>query len=62
MVHPFIGILTLRDAIMANGTLKMLADHPEDRTAVVVMGRAHLPGFEAELVEKHGFRRITTSP
>lgn len=58
MVHPFIGILTLRDTMMANGTVKMLADHPEDRTAVVVMGRAHLPGFERELVEKHGFRRI----
>lgn len=58
MIHPFIGILTLRDTIMANGTVKMLADHPEDRTAVVVMGRAHLPGFERELVEKHGFRRL----
>ena len=64
MIHPFIAILTLRDVIMANGTVKMLADHPEDRTAVVVMGRAHLPGFERELVEKHGFKRIavTTSP
>jgi hypothetical protein len=61
MVHPFIAILTLRDVIMANGTVKMLADHPEDRTAVVVMGRAHLPGFERELVEKHGFKRIAVT-
>lgn len=60
MVHPFIGILSLRDVIMANGTVKMLADHPEDRTAVILMGRAHLPGVERELVEKHGFRRIAT--
>lgn len=58
MIHPFIGILTLRDTIMANGTVRMLGDHPDDRTAVVVMGRAHLPGFERELVEKHGFRRL----
>lgn len=58
MIHPFIGILSLRDTIMANGTVRMLADHPEDRTAVVVMGRAHLPGFERELVEKQGFKRI----
>ena len=58
MIHPFIGILTLRDTIMANGTVRMLGDHPEDRTAVVVMGRAHLPGIERELVEKHGFRRL----
>jgi hypothetical protein len=58
MIHPFIGILTLRDTIMASGTVRMLGDHPEDRTAVVVMGRAHLPGFERELVEKHGFARI----
>jgi hypothetical protein len=58
VIHPFIGILTLRDTIMANGTVKMLGDHPEDRTAIAVMGRAHLPGFEREIVEKHGFRRI----
>lgn len=58
MVHPFIGILTLRDTIMAKGTVRMLGDHPEDQTAVVVMGRAHLPGFERELVDKHGFRRL----
>lgn len=58
MIHPFVGILSLRDVIMANGTAKMLADHPEDRTAVVVVGRAHLPGLERELVEKHGMRRI----
>jgi hypothetical protein len=58
IIHPFIGILSLRDTIMANGTVRMLGDHPEDRTAVVVVGRAHLPGLERELVETHGFRRI----
>jgi hypothetical protein len=58
VIHPFVGILSLRDVIMANGTVRMLADHPDDRTAVVVVGRAHLPGLEREFVENHGFARI----
>jgi hypothetical protein len=58
MLHPAVAILTVRDTIMADGTVRMLAEHPDARTAVVVLGRAHLPGTERELVEKHGFRRI----
>lgn len=58
VLHPAVGILTFRDTLMAEGTIRMLADHPTISSAIVVMGRAHLPGFERELVEKHGFRRI----
>jgi hypothetical protein len=50
--------VSVRDKLMANGTVQMLSDHPEVQSAVVVMGRAHLPGFERELVDLHGFRRI----
>jgi hypothetical protein len=58
MVHPGIAILTMRDATMVEGTLAMLRDHPEPRIAVVVMGRAHVGGFERRLVEEHGFVRL----
>jgi hypothetical protein len=59
IIHPAIGLLTSRDMIMAEGTVRMLSEHPEPTAAVVVMGRAHLPGYERELVEKHGFTRAT---
>jgi len=55
MIHPFLGILTLRDELMSAGTVRMLEDHPSKREAVVVMGRAHLPGYQALLVERHGY-------
>lgn len=57
VVHPGIGLVTTRDMLMAEGTVRMLEDHPAD-AAVTVMGRAHLRGYERELVEEHGFRRI----
>jgi hypothetical protein len=57
MIHPFIGILTLRDHLMAAGTVEMLKDHPKEKHAVVVMGRAHVSGFTRLLVEKYGFTR-----
>jgi len=55
MIHPFIGILTLRDELMAAGTVQMLADHRREKAAVVVMGRAHVQGYTRLLVEKYGF-------
>jgi hypothetical protein len=55
VVHPFLGILTLRDALMSDGTVRMLADHPSMPEAVVVMGRAHVGGYSANLIEQHGF-------
>lgn len=58
MVHPFLGILTLRDALMATGTLRMLEDHPSVPAAVVVMGRAHVAGYERLLVLRHGFTSV----
>ena len=58
ILHPAVGLITARDALMAEGTVAMLEAHPDAESAVVVMGRAHLPGYERELVEKHGFVRI----
>ena len=58
VVHPFLGILTLRDELMSAGTVRALADHPSRREAVVVMGRAHVAGYEALLVERYGFARV----
>lgn len=58
LIHPAIGLVTTRDMLMAEGTVRMLEDHPTDVAAVTVMGRAHLRGYERELVERHGFRRI----
>lgn len=58
VIHPFLGILTLRDELMAAGTVRMLDEHPACADAVVVMGRAHLPGYERLLVERYGFKRV----
>ena len=58
IVHPFLGILTLRDELMATGTLRMLEDHPSMHEAVVVMGRAHVPGYLRLLVERHGYTSV----
>ena len=58
VVHPFLGILTLRDELMAAGTARMLEDYRRIPFAVVVMGRAHLPGYERLLVERYGFSRV----
>ena len=58
MVHPFLGILTLRDELMSAGTVRMLEDHPSLREAVVVMGRAHVRGYERLLVERYGFASV----
>jgi len=57
MVHPGVSILTARDTLLAEGTVRMLREHPEPDAAVVVMGRAHVAGYERELVERHGFVR-----
>ncbi len=59
LVHPFMGILTPRDHLMVAGTLRMLEDHPKLTSSVVVMGRAHVSGYERLLVERHGFTRET---
>jgi hypothetical protein len=58
IIHPAVGLITARDALMAEGTVAMLDAHRDTESAVVVMGRAHLPGYERELVTKHGFSRI----
>ncbi len=58
IIHPFFGILTLRDELMAAGTVRMLEDHRRERAAVVVMGRAHVSGYERLLVERYGFTRV----
>lgn len=55
VLHPFLGILTLRDHLMVDGTVMMMADHPRIANAVLVMGRAHVAGVERILVEAHGY-------
>ncbi len=57
LVHPAVGLVTVRDTLMADGTVRMLRDHPEPDAALVIMGRAHLPGYERELLAR-GFRRV----
>ncbi len=61
MIHPLMGILTLRDELMAAGTVMMFADHPRERAAVVVMGRAHVQGYARLLVEKYGYFLVPSS-
>lgn len=56
LIHPAVALVTVRDTLMAEGTVRMLQEHPAPDAAVVVMGRAHVAGFERELIEKHGFR------
>jgi hypothetical protein len=58
VIHPFLGILTLRDELMVAGTVRMLEDHRREKFAVVVMGRAHVSGYGRLLVERHGYSRV----
>lgn len=58
LVHPAVALVTVRDVLLAEGTVRMLRAHPEPEAALVIMGRAHLPGYERELVAR-GFRRIS---
>ena len=58
LIHPLMGIITLRDKIMAEGTLRLLERHSGEEPVLVIMGRAHLEGFERELTKQHGFCRI----
>jgi hypothetical protein len=62
VIHPLVAILTARDTLMANGTVEMLKDYPNAGPALVIMGRAHLSGYEREMIERHGFRRIPFPP
>lgn len=57
LIHPGIALVTVRDSLMAAGTVRMLREHPQPRAAIVVMGRAHVAGYERELLERHGFVR-----
>jgi hypothetical protein len=55
VIQPLITILTVRDQLIADGIRRMLATHPEG-AAIVIVGRAHVPGVVERLVQ-HGFRR-----
>jgi hypothetical protein len=57
LIHPGIALVTVRDALMAAGTVRMMREHPEASSAIVVMGRAHVAGYERELLEQYGFVR-----
>jgi hypothetical protein len=54
-IQPLVTILTVRDDLIADGIRRMLATHPT-QPAVVIVGRAHVKGLVARLLE-HGFRR-----
>jgi hypothetical protein len=54
-IQPLLTILTVRDELLADGVRRMLATHPQG-PAIVIVGRAHVPGIVERLVE-HGFRR-----
>lgn len=58
LLHPAVAILTVRDAILAEGTIAMFEAYPRERCAIVVMGRAHCPGYERDLIERFGFTRV----
>lgn len=55
-IQPLITILTVRDELLVDGIRRMLAAHPA-APAVVIVGRAHVPGVVDRLLE-HGFRRV----
>lgn len=54
-IQPLITILTVRDDLLAEGILRMLATHPA-APAVVIVGRAHVRGVVDRLLDQ-GFRR-----
>lgn len=55
-IQPLITILTVRDELLVDGIRRMLATHPA-APAVVIVGRAHVPGVVDRLLD-HGFRRV----
>jgi hypothetical protein len=55
ILYPPIAILTVRDRTLAEGTAALLRDHPLPPAVLVIMGRAHLPGYVRVLVERYGF-------
>ena len=55
LIHPAIALVTVRDSVMARGTVQMLREHRRASAAIVVMGRAHVAGYERELRERHAF-------
>jgi hypothetical protein len=55
VIVPLVAILTVRDELMAWGTVRMLDDNPGKEPALCIMGRAHLRGYERELTTKYGF-------
>jgi hypothetical protein len=55
-IQPLITILTVRDELIVEGIRRMLAEH-RATPALVIVGRAHVPGIVERLLE-HGFRRV----
>ena len=55
-IQPLITILTVRNELLVEGIERMLATH-RAAPALVIVGRAHVPGIVDRLVE-HGFRRL----
>ncbi|MET0794806.1 MAG: hypothetical protein ABW061_25020 [Polyangiaceae bacterium] len=62
LIHPAIALVTVRDSLMAAGTVRMLREHPQANAAIVVLGRAHVAGYERELLEQHAFVPVFQPP
>ena len=58
LIHPALGLVTTRDVILSDGTQRMLIENSGPDAALVILGRAHQPGFGHELIARFGFRRI----
>lgn len=54
-LNPGVAILTTRNVTMAEGTVRMLADHPTHPAAVVVVGRAHVSGYGDLLIDRYRY-------
>lgn len=58
LLNPGITILTYRNRIMADGTERLFQQRPGTDPVLVIMGRAHLPGYIRHLIERHGFTEL----
>jgi hypothetical protein len=57
LIHPIVALVATRDQVMAKGTVAMLASHSGAASALVIMGRVHVPGY-GRFLEELGFRSV----
>jgi hypothetical protein len=58
LVHPLIAILSVRDTIMARGIDRMMKAHLDAPHALVIVGRAHLPGLVQTLTHEYNYQQV----